>query len=157
MEQVQQLITKHEGFRCVVYRDTRGRRTIGIGFNLDDPGAETTCQVHGLDYLTLLDGSSMITLKEASAVRDDKILAAKFAAQGTIPNFDGLPDNVQAVVLDMIFNMGWPVFSGFHATIAAINAGDFRTAASNMKQSAWYGEVPSRAQEDCQLMLSAGA
>lgn len=155
MDFVQQLITKHEGFRCVVYTDTRGKATIGIGFNLADNTAEATCYAHGLDYAALLSGSP-ITLETAMAIRDDKIMSAKFAADCLIPKFDTLPDDAQAVVIDMIFNMGLPVFSEFRETIAAINAGDFKTAASNMKQSAWYGEVPTRAQEDCQLMLSAG-
>lgn len=151
---VRSLITKHEGFRCVVYKDTKGKNTIGIGFNLDDPTAAETCRGHGLDLQALLNGAS-ISFAQAETIRDDFILMARFSALRLIPGFDSLPDNAQAVVIDMIFEMGEPVFEGFHATIAAINNGDYKGAASQMKQSAWYGEVPTRAQEDCQLMQAA--
>ena len=33
------LISKHEGKRLCVYKDTMGHPTIGIGYNLDNPGA----------------------------------------------------------------------------------------------------------------------
>ena len=33
------LISKHEGKRLCVYKDTKGHPTIGIGYNLDNPGA----------------------------------------------------------------------------------------------------------------------
>lgn len=152
---VQELITRHEGgFRPVVYLDTKGNPTIGIGFNLADPRAIATCKAHGLDYYQLKLGARMPEAA-AVAIRDDKIAAARFSAQCTFPQFDALPDNVQAVVIDMIFNMGFTVFREFQATIAAINAGDFKAAAAHMQDSAWYAEVKSRAVEDCALMAAA--
>lgn len=150
------LITRHEGFRSTVYRDTRGKWTIGIGFNLDDITAEGTCRAHGLDYQALRNGSP-ITLEKAMDIRDDKIFAARYAATGKMPTFDDLPGNAQIVVLDMIYEMGWPVFSEFDETMASINAGKYKDAAGHMKHSAWYGEVPNRAEEDCQLMYAAAA
>lgn len=154
---IRTLITKHEGFRCSVYPDSRGVQTIGIGFNLEDPSAEQTCQVHGLDRQALLNGTATLTLAEAQTIRDDYILSARFSALKLIPGFDALPDNAQAVVIDMIYEMGPQRFSGFHDTIAALNAQppDFHATASQMKQSDWYGEVPTRAQEDCMLMAAA--
>jgi lysozyme len=155
MPLVTALVTKHEGYRCVVYIDTRGRRTIGIGFNLDDRLAVDVCRIFALDWNALVDGTATLTLPQAEAIRDFFIAGARQAALRVIPGFDSLPDNVQAVVVDMLFEMGEPVFAGFHATIGAINNGDYKGAASQMKQSAWYGQVPSRAQEDCQLMQTA--
>lgn len=148
-------VTKHEGYRCVVYIDTRGRRTIAIGFNLDDPGAAAVCKIFGLDLEALLAGKATVALPLAEAIEEYFIKQARLAALRHIPGFDTLPDNVQAVVIDMLYEMGEPKFAGFHDTIAAINRGDYKGAASQMKQSAWYGEVPTRAQEDCQLMQAA--
>jgi GH24 family phage-related lysozyme (muramidase) len=154
---VQGLITKHEGFRCLVYRDTKGNRTIAIGFNLDAPGADAVCATFGLNYQALLNGTATVTWTEAEAIRDYKISSAEFAAHCQFPKFDELPDQAQAVVLDMLYEMGSAKFAGFRLMIAALNQDppDFNQAASQMKQSAWYGEVPTRAQEDCQLMCSA--
>lgn len=151
---VRMLITKHEGFRRLVYHDSRGKSTIGIGFNLNDPTAAATCQAHGLDLQALMNGTA-ISLSDAQAVMADQILNAKFEALKLIPNFNTLPDNAQAVVVDMLFNMGLPVFSEFHGTIAALKAGNCQQASLQMKNSAWYHEVGSRGLEDVSLMESA--
>jgi lysozyme len=155
---VQELITKHEGFRCQVYRDTKGNRTIAIGFNLDDPGARAVCETFGLNYDQLLAGTATLTLTEAEAIRDYKIDSAEFAAHCQFPNFDQLPDQAQAVILDMLYNLGSVKFAEFKMMIAALKQDppDFNQAASEMKSSAWYCEVPNRAKEDCALMCSAG-
>ena len=38
------IITRHEGSRKCVYVDTTGHKTIGVGFNLDAPGARTVIE-----------------------------------------------------------------------------------------------------------------
>lgn len=151
----QQLITKHEGFRARVYPDSDGKATIGIGFNLDDPTAEATCQRHGLSLAELLNGTAMITYSTAQVIRDEKIANAEIEARGLIPNWDDLPADAQAVVADMLYNMGDPVFEEFHGTIAALKAGNCKQASVQMKNSAWYREVGSRGVEDVSLMESA--
>lgn len=150
-----QVIDEHEGLRLVVYRDTRGNRTIGKGFNLDAPGAAQKCKDRGLDLQALLNGAS-ITEAQADQIRDDFILSAYLAACSVISNFDRLPDNAQVVVVDMIFEMGPGKFAGFHDLIAALNKPvvEFADAAAAMKKSHWCREVPSRAEDDCQRMLA---
>lgn len=146
------------GYRPRVYPDSLGKRTIGIGFNLDDPTAPETCTIHGLDWQKLVDGNATIGYSDAVAICTDQILVAKYAASSIIPKFDALPETtVQVVVLDMEFNLGHPHFSKFFETIAAINRGDFAAAAADMKASLWYQEVGRRGVADCQLMASAVA
>jgi lysozyme len=154
MNAAEQLVAKHEGFRRQVYTDTRNKPTIGYGFNLGDPTAIATCDAHGLNISDLLNGA-MISQSDAYAVMADQVLEARFAATKIFRNFDTLPEKVQMVVIDMLFEMGEPVFREFHATIAAIKAGKFDVAADCMRQSKWYGEVPARAIEDCSLMEDA--
>jgi GH24 family phage-related lysozyme (muramidase) len=144
MNAAEQLVAKHEGFRRQVYTDTRNKPTIGYGFNLGDPTAIATCDAHGLNISDLLNG-----------IMADQVLEARFAATKIFRNFDTLPEKVQMVVIDMLFEMGETVFREFHATIAAIKAGKFDVAADCMRQSKWYGEVPARAIEDCSLMEDA--
>lgn len=153
MSFVQALITKHEGFRSTVYRDTAGKRTIGIGLNLDDPLAQETCQAHDLLYEALLNGLP-ITLTDANAIRDGAILDAVFAGKCQFPNWDTLPDDAQAVIVDMIFNMGPARFAEFRKMIAALKNSDYAGAAEQMKASRWFTEVPSRAKEDYALMAA---
>jgi GH24 family phage-related lysozyme (muramidase) len=151
---VEALIGRHEGFSAVRYRDTRGKLTIGEGFNLDAEGAEAICEAHGLDFEALRNGAS-ITEDQSAAIKRDFITVARRAGVADIPNFDSLPDIAQAVVVDMIFEMGPTKFSGFHLMIGALRNGDLVEAARQMKLSDWSGEVPSRADDDVALMLSA--
>ena len=52
----------------------------------------------------------------------------------------------------MVFNLGAPKFSQFVLTIQAINNQDWATAAQQMQQSAWYGQVGDRAKADVAVM-----
>jgi GH24 family phage-related lysozyme (muramidase) len=157
---VQALITRHEGYRRTVYLDTKGKQTIGIGFNLADPTARATCLAHDLDYEALLNGAP-ISMADAAAVRDDKILSAVFAAQCQFPDdgvglgWNAMPDNAQAVILDMLYEMGSVRFAEFHLMKAAVRSGDYAAAAVQMKQSDWFNEVPNRAQDDINIMVAA--
>jgi GH24 family phage-related lysozyme (muramidase) len=150
---VEELIGRHEGLRLFCYRDTRGKLTIGEGFNLDAPGAAAICEAHGLDYEALRNGAPM-TEEQSNAIKRDFITVARRAAVSQIPDFDSLPDSAQAAVVDMIYEMGATKFSGFHLMIVALRDGDRSEAARQMKLSAWAGEVPSRAKDDVALMLS---
>ncbi len=60
--------------------------------------------------------------------------------------FGGLPDEVQQVLVNMMFNMGRPRLSGFKKFNAAIEAGDWKEAAKEGKDSRWYNQVTSRAE-----------
>lgn len=154
MTTVEQFIAKHEGFRRQVYTDTQNKPTIGYGFNLADPTAIATCDAHELNLSDLLNGAPISEI-DARAIMADQVLEARFTATKIFPNFDTLPDKVQMVVIDMLFQMGQPTFLEFHDTIAAIKAGKFEVAADCMRKSAWYRQVPARAIENCSLMEDA--
>lgn len=156
MANVQRLITKHEGYRMRVYIDSRGNHTIGIGLNLDDPSARNTCEIHGLNFEELYAGRATMTLSEAEADRDDKILAALFDAQRLFQGWNSFPDDAQAVVLDMIYNLGATRFAEFQHMIAALNANppDFIGAADQMRASTWFVQTGDRSTEDVALMAA---
>ena len=58
------LISKHEGKRLCVYKDTRGIPTIGIGYNLENPGARSAIAAVGADYDSILSGATCLTDKQ---------------------------------------------------------------------------------------------
>jgi lysozyme len=148
------LLTRHEGFRATCYRDTRGFLTVGIGCNLDAAGAAERCATAGLDYHALRDGQA-ITLEQAQALLAEGIQSALDVATITVAGFMDLPEMVQLVVIDMIFNLGGGKWGQFHRLIAALEAHDWRQAVNEMRASLWYGEVGTRALEDIALLLSA--
>lgn len=152
---IEALVTKHEGRRAAVYPDSKGIPTIGIGWNLEDAESALICSYYALDLAKLKSGAATLTeaqIDEVFAYQLDETIAA---AMKLLPKFLAMPNVVQAVVVDMIFNMGAPAFSEFDATIAALNAGNWKLAATHAEQSLWAREVPSRAKDDVELLQTA--
>jgi peptidoglycan hydrolase-like protein with peptidoglycan-binding domain len=147
-------IAEHEGTRAKVYTDSRGHPTVGIGFNLDRQGAAAALAAVGADYERVRAGSESLTSDQIDALAKSDIENALSEAGSIVSNFDSLSAARQFVIVDMIFNLGSAGFADFHQTIAAIEKGDFAKAAEDMANSAWYGQVGSRAVSDCALMKS---
>ena len=154
MSFVGDLIQKHEGRRLYVYCDTKGLRTIGIGFNLDAPGAPALCARMGIDYAAVCGGVAL-TPTQMDAVFQYQLTEVLCQAAMIFPTWATLPQNVQAVIADMLFNMGEAKFLGFVRAIAAIKAGQWQYAADEIEDSEWAKEVPTRAKDDAVLLRSA--
>lgn len=149
------LTKKHEGLRLWVYTDTRGNKTIGRGFNLQGAGARSVCLKFGLDYDALFNGKACLTQEQADAIFDFQFEAVQAQAAITFPGFAAMPVNVQEVICDLIFNMGWATFQEFRQTIAALKARDWHSAALDLVQSLWAEQVGRRAIEDISLLEEA--
>ena len=61
-------------------------------------------------------------------------------------DFGTLPEEVQRVIANMMFNLGKPRFKGFKKFIAAVKARDWNKAADEMVDSKWYRQVKGRGQ-----------
>ena len=72
-----------------------------------------------------------------SVLKDCKLL---------FPSFEVLPEEVQLIIANMMFNMGRPRMSGFKKFIAAIEISNWQEAANQMIDSRWYNQVTNRAQ-----------
>jgi lysozyme len=60
-------------------------------------------------------------------------------------DFDDLPEEVQLIVANMMFNMGRPRLSKFKGMKAGVDAQDWNAAADEMVDSRWYDQVTNRA------------
>jgi len=123
------LIRKHEGLRLRMYLDTEGVHTVGFGHNMDQ----------GINQAI----ADFIFEEDMKDVRRD--------ARG-FDWFDGLNEARQAVVENMLFNLGLGRFSRFKKTIQAIKDEDWYKAADEMKNSKWYSQVGYRAVQLCSMM-----
>jgi lysozyme len=128
---IQDLLIKHEGLRLKPYTDTVGKLTIGIGRNLSDVG---------------------ISNNEALILLQNDINTATKELQKNLLWFDGLPDNVKMVLLDMCFNMGIEELLEFKITLSLIKNGKYKEASIEMLKSKWASEVGERAKEDSNLL-----
>jgi GH24 family phage-related lysozyme (muramidase) len=127
------LIRRHEGLRLTAYKDTKGKLTIGCGFNLDAAGAEAVCRRVGVDYAAVRAGAA-ITEAQADAIFAVQLEAVSAQASMMFPNFHIMPANAQAVVQDLIFNMGYEKLGEFNETVPALRAGKYGLAADLLEK-----------------------
>ena len=147
LDLTKQWISRWEGSRSQVYKDTKGIPTIGVGLNLTTQAAQSAIAALGIDINSLLDGSLSLTDDQIDQLLTGSINLALVTAHNLVQNFDNLPDNQQLVITDLAFNMGQPVFSKFVNTLNFINRQDWPNAAANLQQSAWFHQVGSAADE----------
>lgn len=132
-------LVRDEGLRLNSYKDTVGLWTIGVGHLL---GAEERMR--------------KLTTVEAYALLESDVLTAKGIVAALFPNFKTCtcggahkmcePDTVRyRALVNMAFNLGNHL-AGFKKFVAAVNKQDWKTAAIEMMDSRWAGQVGDRAQ-----------
>jgi lysozyme len=67
-------------------------------------------------------------------------------------DFEELPEEVQLIIANMMFNMGRPRLSKFKGMKRGVDARDWNAAADEMVDSAWYRQVTNRAERLVQRM-----
>ena len=117
-------LKRDEGVVLTPYRDSVGKLTIGVGRNLDDVG---------------------ISQAEADFLLDNDIDRTRFSILDRAPWANSLSECRQAVVVNMVFNLGIGGFLKFKNTIAALKRGAWETAARGMLDSKWATQVGPRA------------
>ena len=148
MEMTQQ----HEGWRPAIYKDTKKKRTIGYGFNLDDP------TIAALLPQEVVQGQRELSEKEASPIFGKLYLRARSDVQKLVGDdtFGKLPNNVKAVLTDMSYNMGYNKLSGFEKMIKAVQQQDWNKAGAEMIDSNWYKQVGDRSKKLHKIMINTG-
>jgi lysozyme len=136
-----QWISRWEGIRTQVYKDTMGIPTIGVGLNLTTPAARTAVAALGLDCDALIAGTISLTDEQVDTLLGGSIDIALVTARKLVSNFDTLPEPQQIVITDLAFNMGGPTLSQFVHTLALIQAQNWADAARNLQQSNWFKQV----------------
>lgn len=142
------LISKHEGKRDCVYKDTMGIKTIGIGFNLETSGARAAITKVGADYDSILAGKTCLSDQQVLDLFEPSYQSAVRGASRAVSSFSSLCCNVQEVMIDMDYNLGDGGFSSFKEFIGYVNQGQWADAAKDGRGTAWCGQVGSRCAED---------
>lgn len=126
MDQLKAQLKRHEGLRLKPYKCSAGKLTIGYGRNLEDVG---------------------ISEREAEYLLERDIDKAVADLSRAFDWFGRLDSVRQDVVINMTFNIGLTRLFGFRRMIAALDRGDFNSAADEMLDSKWARQVKGRAKE----------
>ena len=124
-----------EGCVYKLYNDHLGFATFGIGHLVTESDPE-----NGQEIGTPVSESRVIEAFEQdvqTVLSDCAIL---------YPDFDELPEEVQQIIANMMFNLGRPRLSAFKGMKAGVDARDWNEAADQMVDSRWYRQVGARAE-----------
>ena len=135
IEKLREQLKIDEGCVYELYNDHLGFATFGIGHLVLESDPE-----NGQEVGTPVSESRVIEAFEQdvqTVLSDCAIL---------YPDFDELPEEVQQIVANMMFNMGRPRLSAFKGMKAGVDARDWNEAADQMVDSRWYRQVGARAE-----------
>ena len=140
MDKLRQEIADDEGVKLnengqhIIYLDHLALPTCGIGHLIVEGDDE-----HGQSVGTVVSDERVRHLfaRDCAVMIDDcKVLYS---------DFDDLPEEVQLIIANMMFNMGRPRLSKFKDMKAAVDARSWNAAADAMVDSRWYDQVTNRA------------
>lgn len=143
LEKLQEEIAADEGCVLEIYNDHLGYATFGIGHLITEDDPE-----HGEELGTEISQERVdeCFLKDVDTVIADCHIL--------YPEFDELPEEVQHIIANMMFNMGRPRLSKFKNMKQAILDRNWARAADEMVDSSWYNQVTNRAERLVDRMRS---
>lgn len=125
-------LRRDEGVRYVIYKDTKGIDTTGVGHNLQAKPLPA-----GWKY--------PLNDVQVDSLLDDDLEDVFHDLDRNLPWWTDLTDMRQRVLANMAFNLGIVRLLGFRNTLTAMRQGKFNDAADGMLSSAWAGQVKGRA------------
>ncbi len=140
-------IEAEEGLRLKPYKDTRGKTTVGIGFNMDNPSARKIWSEAGIKapFQAVKQGRQALTEAEAKKLAQKSYEIAQNDTKRLYPNFNKLSKNRQAALTNLSYQLGGPKLAEFDKANKAIRNGKFDIAAKHLALSAWAKQTPERA------------
>ena len=141
IQKLREELTLDEGCEYKIYNDHLGYRTLGIGHLIVQDDPEYNMEVG--------EEVSEERVNECFAQDIEKVIEDCIILYD---DFYTLPDEVQLIVANMMFNLGRPRLSKFIKMKTAIDNHDWQEAAIQMQDSKWYKQVPNRAERLCERM-----
>ena len=128
MDKLIEQLKRHEGVKKHVYKDINGLEHIGAGRNISASGLGLSDEE--IDYL--LSNDILRCIKE---------LSAEYSW------FGNLDEIRQEAIINIFFNLGATKYRGFKKANAAMEAADYKLAATEFLDSRWAKQVKGRSLE----------
>ncbi|MGE4319268.1 MAG: glycoside hydrolase family protein [Deferribacterales bacterium] len=144
MQKIIERIKEYEGYRDQPYQCTAGKWTIGYGYNYQDRGFTTE------DITAVLSRGFTKELAERLIEKDAKRCAKE--AEENFPFFNSLNEARQAVIVDMLYQLGFKGLSGFKNFLARLSEHNYEAASAEMIHSRWFTQSGRRSRTNVKQM-----
>ena len=127
-------LVNDEGCKYEVYLDHLGYPTFGIGHLITDDDPECGTSV-----------GTEVSSDRVQEAFDSDIESVLSDCERLYVQFEHLPEEVQLIIANMMFNMGYTRLSKFKGMKRGVDARNWEEAADEMVDSRWYKQVSKRA------------
>ena len=134
IDELRQEIQNDEGRVNSVYLDHLNLPTVGIGHLIKESDPE-----YGLPVGTVVDD------ERVNELFDQDIKVTLSECEQLYENFNDLPEEVQKILANMMFNLGRPRLSKFRKLCKAVAERNWQECAVQMEDSRWHKQVTKRA------------
>ena len=134
----------HEGVRTQMYLDSLGKATIGIGHLIKPHERERYAE--GVE----------ISMDEVEELFEMDLNRAAAGAESLIKECIGhdLPPHIEEVILEMVYQLGTEGVRNFKKFWKALRIKDWKTAASEMKDSRWHKQTTKRCESLAEIVAN---
>ena len=134
----------HEGVRTQMYLDSLGKATIGIGHLIKPHERERYAE--GVE----------ISMDEVEELFEMDLNRAAAGAESLIKECIGhdLPPHIEEVILEMVYQLGTKGVRNFKKFWKALRIKDWKTAASEMKDSRWHKQTTKRCESLAEIVAN---
>ena len=143
MDRLLASVKKHEGYRNKVYLDTLGKRTVGVGHLCGEDFWEDDKEYEEKFLMDILEADLQNAIKGAKDLMSEN---------GCMD----MDEVAEEIIIEMIFQLGKTGVSKFRNMWKHLSALEYSDAASEMLDSRWAKQTPTRAQAMSAEMASLG-
>ena len=129
MDQLIEMLKRHEGMKTHAYKCSEGKITVGVGRNIDKQGGIGLSEDE-IEYLLQNDIERVIVE-----------LSSEYEW------FNSIDDVRKDAMIDIAFNLGITRLRSFKKALAAMESGDYKKASTEFLDSRWAKQVGGRALE----------
>ncbi len=143
-ESLKNRVRIHEGIRTSMYLDSLGKATIGIGHLIKPHERERYAE--GVE----------ISMDEVEELFEMDLNRAAAGAESLIEECIGhdLPPHIEEVILEMVYQLGTQGVRNFKKFWKALRVKDWKTAASEMKDSRWHKQTTKRCESLAEIVAN---
>ena len=134
-------IKADEGVIYEIYNDHLGYKTCGVGHLCRATDPENNLEV-----------GDPVSIERVNELFSEDLDITIEECRKLYEYFDDLPEEVQRIICNMMFNMGRPRLSQFKKMYEAVMDANWIEAAIQMEDSLWARQVPNRAERLCARM-----
>ena len=145
IQQLREQLEIDEGVKYDIYLDHLGLPTFGIGHLVTKTDPESGQAV-----------GTPISKERVAECFDMDVQSVINDCNKLYEDFENLPEEVQQIIANMMFNMGYTRLSKFKGMKRGVDSLNWNQAADEMVDSRWYRQVTNRANRLVERMRAVG-